>query len=301
MSTDRWPRVFAALLVTAFALEAATPGQEAYQAGYRAYMAGNWVEAVEKMRRALQEDPHEGVQRFKDRGLNKVDYFPQLYLGLALQKLGRDSEAIQALRESARQGVVPASDYAVLLSKPLRELEARLARLPQPAATEPPVAKPPPPETAPVGPHPAEAVVAKAERGPAVQVPGRPLAQQGGKTATASSFPAPALRPTARTAPETNDVSADSMQALRDGIRAYFAGSYEKAEARLRPHVGLPSARLFLAYSMAGRFLVTGRKDNLLVAEARDHFVRAMHDGAHPPPGDVISPAVQKVLSQSLP
>lgn len=301
MSTDRWLRAFAVLLTTALALEAATPGQEAYQAGYRAYMAGNWVEAAEKMRRALQEDPREGLQRFKDRGLNKVDYFPQLYLGLALQKLGRDSEAIQALRESSRQGVVPASDYAVLLSKPLRELEARLAPSPQPAATETPVATPPSLESPPVRGSAADAIVAEAGKRQPIAVSTPAYTPRVGKTAAVQSLPIPALRPTARTALDTNTASPDSAQALRDGIRAYFAGSYEKVEARLRPHVGFPPARLFLAYSMAARFLVTGRRDSLLVAEAREHFARAMHEGAHPPAGDVISPAVQQVLSQSSP
>lgn len=299
MFTDRRLCVLAVVLSTALALEAATPGQEAYQAGYRAYMAGNWVEAAEKMRRALQEDPREGVQRFKDKGLNKVDYFPHLYLGLALQELGRDSEAIQALRESSRQGVVPASDYTVLLSKHLRELEARLARSPQPSAM--PLATPPSPESPPMSGSAADAIVAEAGKRHPIAVSTPVYTPRMGKTAAVPSFSIPALRPTARTPLDRNAVSPDSTQALRDGIRAYFAGSYEKAEARLRPHVGLPPARLFLAYSMAARFLVSGKRDSLLAAEARDHFARAMHEGAHPPAGDVISPAIQQVLSQSGP
>jgi hypothetical protein len=55
------------LLIATRTLEAAAPGQEAYQAGYRANMAGNWAEVVGKMRRAIQDDPREGIQRFKDR------------------------------------------------------------------------------------------------------------------------------------------------------------------------------------------------------------------------------------------
>ncbi len=299
MFTDRNFRALALSVLLASALEAATPGQEAYQAGYRAFMAGKWEQAVEGMRRAIQEDPREGKQRFKDKGLNKVDYFPQLYLGLALQELGRDVDALEALRESARQGVVPASEYAILLSRHLRELEARLAPPSQPIPTITPLATPPPPPL-PAKPDSVQnAVIAESGRQLPVETPTRGARPRAVRSVASQTPRTPLPRPTISEPHALDAASVDSIQALRDGIRAYFAGSFEVAEGKLRPHVGYPPARLFLAYSMASRYLMTGKKDAALATEARDHFKRAKADGAQPPPGDVISPAVQLVLSES--
>lgn len=97
-------RTCLAVLVDAFGPgSSATPGQEAYVEGELAYLAGDAARAVDRLRRAVAEDPVEALERFRYRGLNREDYLPRFYLGLALAALGRTDAARAELVESRRQ------------------------------------------------------------------------------------------------------------------------------------------------------------------------------------------------------
>ena len=59
--------------------------------GLRAFDAGDYATAAARMRAALAEDPREATERFRYRAQNREDYFPHLWLGLSLEKLGESA------------------------------------------------------------------------------------------------------------------------------------------------------------------------------------------------------------------
>lgn len=244
-----------------------TPGQERYVEGVRAFDRGDYPSAAAAMRAALAEDPTEAAARFRYKGLNREDYFPHLYLGLSLEKLGQTAPARASLRESRRQGAVaarPALD---------RLLDAALLRL------EPPPEPPTP--TTPARPAPAATLP------PAAPTP----------SATEPAVPSPALPATRQAAPPPPPPVRAGPEGVRSGIRAFFQADYASAEVLLSPEApGRPVARLFLAYALAGRFLLGGEGDQALLARARAEHARALADGARES-GRFVSPAVLRVLS----
>jgi hypothetical protein len=265
----------AAALVFHIALPAAaqkaTPGQVAYVEGVRAFDAGDYSTAAARMRTALAEDRAEAPSRFRYKGQNQEDYFPHLWLGLSLERLGDREGALGALRESQRQGAVDARPAL------LRILSAALARLTPPT----PSPAPPTPSPSPI---------------PVLPVPGASPAQKSPIPATPVATPAVARTEARRsTGPPTSPVppAVGSQSAVRAGLRAFFRGDYEGAERLLSPEAGRsPVARVFLAWSLGGRYLLDGSRDPMLLSRARQEYAAALLAGAPATGGRWVSPSI---------
>ncbi|MEO7920241.1 MAG: hypothetical protein ABIT01_12320 [Thermoanaerobaculia bacterium] len=280
-----------ALLLATMPAAAAEPtaGQRSYVAALNAFDSGEYARAAGLFRTALTEDSNEGLSKFvaSSGSLNRVDYFPHLYLGLSLAKSGSAKEAIRELEESRRQGAV--------LTKPglSRILDTTLRRLqPAPEATKAAdlVATVPTPIPVPAAPTRTPlSVVLSSVPSPVppvrtvVSVPTRPVtmvseAKDKDKT----------HRP----------LRKDVAEGGRDGLRLFFAGDFGGAEKRLSPLVdSLPVARLFLAYSLASEALLAGQATGAQARSARDEYRRAQEAGAPRSTDALVSPAVRRLLA----
>ena len=255
----------------------ASPGQVAYVDGLRAFDAGDYATAAGRMRTALAEDPAEATARFRYRAQNAEDYFPHLWLGLSLEKLGDRAGARTALEESLRQGAAQARPALQ------RIVSAALSRLtpPAPAPTSPHPSQAPPPPQAPVPtePSPVAAPARPTPSAPAVRAP----------TVSADPLARPARAP----AEASTVAPGASAVALRSGLRAFFRGDYESAERLLAPEAGRsPVARVFLAWSLGGRYLLGGSLDPELLSRARKEYADALLAGAPATGGRWVSPSI---------
>lgn len=252
----------------------ASPGQVAYVEGLRAFDAGDYAAATARMRVALSEDPVEGTARFRYRAQNAEDYFPHLWLGLSLEKLGDADGARRSLGESKGQGAVRARPALE------RILAAALARLapPTPLPTVPPTA---PTDSVPGSPEAVEGPTAIPARPsvPETQVPAVPRAEAASSVPTRGPSPAGA--------------SSAATGALRSGLRAFFRGEYGAAESLLAPESARsPVARLFLAWSLGGRYLLAGSRDGELLSRARAEYAAALLAGAPSSGEPWVSPSI---------
>ncbi len=247
-----------------------SPGKVAYVDGLRAFDAGDYAGAAARMRTAVAEDPVEETAKFRYRAQNAEDYFPHLWLGLSLEKLGDADGARRSLGKSKEQGAVRVRPTLE------RILDAALVRLTPP--TPPPS---PQPEPAPVL---VEAVVGPTETParlapPATRVPAGPAA--------AVASPAPTPVSSAALA------SAAPSVAVRSGLRAFFRGDYEGAERLLAPEAARsPVARVFLAWSLGGRYLLIGSRDGELLSRARAEYAAALLAGAPSTGEPWVSPSI---------
>lgn len=278
-------------------------GKRSYVDGVRAVEDGEYESAVRKLREAVKDDPVEGLRKFRGSGVNYEDYFPHLYLGLALEKLGRATEAQSELEESQRQGVSrgKAKVYALLVAALDRAQAAAATTIAQVRPTAAPTAPPPPPTSTPrvVPPTPPVAL-------PTATAPPRPFPTALRPTALPTEPPrlpvTPTPRPTIIPIPPPEPVGTAPSPAvladLKSGIRAYFHGDFESAIRVLTPRrEASGTARLFLAYALAGKYLVGGPgRDEQLLARAREEYRSAA--GARQPEreGQLISTAVRTIL-----
>jgi hypothetical protein len=271
MARRALPALLAVLLAASpAASQKASPGQVAYVEGVRAFDAGDYATAAARMRTALAEDPREATARFRYRAQNAEDYFPHLWLGLSLEKLGDRSGALPVLRESQRQGAVEARPALQ------RILSSALARLtpPTPVSTAPPPPSPIPAATLP------EPTPVPAPR--ATPTPGT-LPVPIGVPARLSPVPAAVA-----TAPP-----ASSPTTVRAGLRAFFHGDYAGAERLLAPEAARsPVARIFLAWSLGGRYLLEESRDAGLLSRARAEYAAALLAGAPTTGEPWVSPAI---------
>lgn len=251
-----------------------SPGQVAYVDGLRAFDAGDYAGAAARMRTAVAEDPVEATTKFRYRAQNAEDYFPHLWLGLSLEKLGDADGARRSLGKSKEQGAVRVRPTLE------RILDAAVLRLTPP--TPPPTPLPSPrPEPAPVL---VEAVLGPTETParlapPATRVPAGPAA--------AVASPAPTPVSSAAVA------SAAPSVAVRSGLRAFFRGDYEGAERLLAPEAARsPVARVFLAWSLGGRYLLIGSRDGELLSRARAEYAAALLAGAPSTGAPWVSPSI---------
>ncbi len=226
-----------------------TPGQKAYMDGVRAYDSGDHPSAVRLLRAAIQEDPAEGLRKFRYRGLVAEDYLPHFHLGLALAEVGDPAAARASLAESERQGIIRerAASYRVL-QVTMRKLEP-----PPPVPTSIPPAIPASPRPTP------EATV------------GAFSVQRAAPAPVAAALPASTRGP----APAARSVAgeAEAKEALREGLRSFFRAEYGQAARRLEPLAGrYPVARRFLALSLAARYVLEGRRDAALLGRAREDW-----------------------------
>lgn len=254
----------------------ATPGQVAYVEGVRAFDAGDYAKAAERMRVALAEDAVEATARFRHRAQNPEDYFPHLWLGLSLEKRGDLEGARAALAESDRQGAVHARPTL------RRILSAALVRLTPP--TPVPTATPrPEPAATPPAPLPAPEPTPGPVPGGALTIPApTPVASRRvAATPVVRELPAP-----------------DGRAAVAAGVRAFLRGDYEGAEKLLAPEAARsPVARLYLAFSLGGRVLLLGKPaDDELLRRARGEYAAALLAGAPLEPGPWVSPAIAELL-----
>ncbi|MRR12726.1 hypothetical protein EG835_09775 [bacterium] len=80
---------------------------------------------------------------------------------------------------------------------------------------------------------------------------------------------------------------------MRSGLRAFFRGDYGSAERLLAPESGRsPVARVFLAWSLGGRYLLEGSRDAELLSRARTEYAAALLAGAPATGGRWVSPSI---------
>ena len=106
--------VFGAVLVLWAAL--ATPVRadfwyRHYENAEEALAAEDWRLAIEELNQALERKGDSG-HRVRTYGMNVVDYFPYLKLGIAYYRLGQHEAALEAFATEERLGVVERSDGA---------------------------------------------------------------------------------------------------------------------------------------------------------------------------------------------
>lgn len=269
----------------------ATPGQKAYMEGLRSYELGDYPAAAEKLRAALREDPAEGLRKFRYQGLNFEDYLPHFYLGLSLEKLGQAEKALEALRESDRQGAVRGKPGSS------RILSSALERIMR--ATAPPTPLPATP--VPAAPTAAPSPVAEVRPQPGPTTPPGPTPQPVIPTAVARQLPKGSPVPVESPgAPAPAVPSGERQAALREGLRAFFRGEYTQAARRLEAlGGGVPAARAFLALSLAGSYVLGGAKDAALLERARAEMAAARAAGASFPEPDVIPPKLRQLTGAS--
>lgn len=291
-----------ALLAAPVALALSDAAKKAYLEGVRAVEDEEYETAVRKLRDALRDDAAEGVRKFRGTGVSYEDYFPHLYLGIALDKLGRAAEAEKELEESQRQGVSRERGAVYRrLTASLEHAHAAAAAVAQLRPTAAPTTPPPPP------PPPTRAAAQ-----PTVPIP---------TPTPASQRPVPTLRPTVlptttpivsptvgRTVipippPEEHAAptpSAEVVADLKNGIRSYFRGDFDGAIRVLeRRRESSGTARLFLAYALAGKYLIDGpARDEKLLARAREEFHAAQGAGVALREDRLISRAVRTILEK---
>lgn len=270
----------------------ATAGQRAYLEGVRAYEVGDYTTAVTKMREALKTDSSEALRKFRATGLKEEDYLPHFFLGLSLEKTGAREEALTELRESERQGAVRGKPGSLrLLTAALSRLAPPPTRVPEvPAATPTPTIAVPSVSspTATAVPEPTREVVRVAPT--ATRVPSSVPAWP-----TAKATARPTATPTAVPVPAASD--GEKEASLREGLRAFFRAEYRQAAVRLEPLAEVnPTARRFLAFSLAGRYILEGRRDSALLTRARAENEKAVAFGGGFPSPELIPEAIRETL-----
>jgi hypothetical protein len=289
--------------------------------------------AVKRLRDAIGNDGKEGAQKFRGTGINYEDYFPHYYLGTCLDKLGQGSEALRELQESERQGAIKqrAGLYRSLSASLKRLASAIPSAQPTPivialvrptAAPTPPAIPTAPPErtsvprrTPPATSVPAAQPTARPRptvTAPISPAPTRPVPTLAAPVSTRPMpTPVPTPAPTAvrpvptRPAPaptkEEVRIPDDTLTELRSGIRSYFHGNFDDAITRLEGCITRSNtARFFLAYSLAGKYLLMGpEKDQHLLTRAREVYQKARGGGAKPQGETLISGAITAILEKN--
>ena len=289
--------------------------------------------AVRRLREAIASDSREGAKKFRGTGINYEDYFPHYYLGVCLEKLGQGGEALREFQESERQGAIKSgSSLARSRSESLRRLAsavqptpvvvAQARPTPAPTNAPPPTPLPTAPPQRTVVPRPTSVTIVLPTAPPAARPtatePARPAATRPPPTQvpaqakptmvpTPSPHPEPTRpisSPPAPTAPAPKEevrIPDDTLADLRSGIRSYFLGNFDDAITRLQAcEARSNTARYFLAYSLAGKYLLMGReKDPRLLEQARAEYRKARSGGTKAPAETLISGAVMTILEQS--
>lgn len=278
---------------------AETAGQKEYRDAVRSIDDGDYEIAVRKLRTAIKEDGAEGTAKFRTTGMNFEDYLPHYYLGVALEKLGQNEEALKELSASESQGAVRKKDK---LYRNLQTLVQKLQaiRVAQ-AQVRPTATPPPPPATATPRPAPTAAPI-RIERPTAA--PPIPPPPPGGPTTAPTrtllriSPPPSSSPPPAGPTSTARETDIATREALRKGIRSYFKADYGGAVAALEPIAQRsPAAELFLSYTLASQYLLAGKKDQAVLSRAQSEYEAAKKSGAPRPEPSLISPSVLHILT----
>ena len=118
---SRAARALLLCLVTASAA-VATP-KETHKRGLEAIGAGRWQDAARFFREAIAERPQEKVRALG------ADYLPHYYLGVAWSELERCRSALDAWKESTRQGQIQKSDLDGELHRRKKLCQDQLQRI----------------------------------------------------------------------------------------------------------------------------------------------------------------------------
>lgn len=290
------PRLFLAalglLLATAPALSQAIlppdAAARAFDEGRDAVRKGRYADGVRLLQQALatgHTQPKEqlGTTRgFVDR------YDPHYWLGVAYMETGDDTRARDALLRSRAAGLVERWPEG-------RDLADRLTRLDQREAARRPRPTDPPPAPSPIPPptRPPETA--------AVSIPAEGFTSPGAtpvpERSRTPATPAPG-------APErlVVPVPAAELAELAPALRALQAASWSEVDtalARFRERApGAPLADLVDAVAKGSRYLLEGRADASLLAEARRLLQSyRKRGGARRPEEVLVSPALASVLS----
>jgi tetratricopeptide (TPR) repeat protein len=214
---------------------------------------GRYREAIPKLEEAIQTGHEKPQERFGT-SRHAVDFYdPHYWLGRALMELGDEAGALAHLRASESGGRFPERRETDDRARRVAELERREAARRLPPAREPtpppvpsPTAAPavPTPETVPPGSTPATASPASTNPTP---IP-------------ASTAPPPA-------------VSSPSPARLSEALASLAAGDFAEAVTRVRAERRLsPGAReldLVEAAALGGKYVLEGRREAALLANAR--------------------------------
>lgn len=236
-------------------------------------------EAVPKLREALATGHEKPQERFGT-SRHSVDYYdPHYWLGRALMELGEEAEALVHLRASASAGRSPDRRETADRDRRIVELERREAARREPPAREP--ARP--------SPTPAPALPAPAPT-PVVPEPAR------------DAPPPPLLAPaTVEPVPATPSPPAAPAARLEEVLGALSAGDFDRAAESLRAERRrAPGAReldLVEAAVLGARYVLEGRRDDALLAAARERLVSFRDKGGSArAEATLLSPSLRALL-----
>lgn len=252
---------------------------DSYQAGLDAFARKDFGAAAEAFRQAIRREPSE-QRRLHISGTFFHEYYvPHFFLGLALKELGDGPGARAELLLSRGQGLVSQHPtYGPRLAAAVSELDARAISAAPPPAN---------PFAIPAGAGAGTAAVAATPRPGAAAPPG-----------SASGPPAAAAARTA--SPAGGEPGSETRIVLRNGVRSFFRGDYEDSVKTLSglSDAGNETARLFIAFALAGGALAGGREAGPDLPRARALF-ESLPPRARPrkPPG--VSSRILEALGAS--
>jgi tetratricopeptide (TPR) repeat protein len=315
------------MIASAEALAQADRHMAPYRSGFNAFNLFRWEKAAEEMRKAIAANPSESGKDVHIQLLTWKPYVPHFYLGISLAKLGRCEEAIPALEETLRQGVLPDTrGFRERAEATLTECRAASPRRPAPQT----VARDEQPEQLDERPAstttaaPSDATAAVHEPGPRDAVapvpapfqtpPAAEPVKDRGRSVSAEEH----AQPPARTQPDSrrqteapaSDLllsapAAEIPAPLVSAVDSYLRGKYADAvrildgltitDVKQRAHV-----LLFRAASLHALFLLGQARDGSLEARASRDLAefRRLRPGAAADPR-VFSPRFLELLRQT--
>lgn len=255
-----------------------------YLRGRELVEQGLFREAVPRLEEALATGHVLPQERFGT-SRHPVEYYdPHYWLGRALMELGQEEQALSHLRASAAGGTFPDRRETEDRARRIAELERReAARRAPPPRTPTPV--PPPPTPPPVAPTPElrpPDPLPTASPTPPVPTPG-PVATPTYPAAAPSAGPAPA------------------PAALAGALAALASGDFDGAAERVRSERRRGSASreldLVEAAALGGRYVLEGRRDEALLAAARQRLSSfRQRGGSARAEATLLSPSLRALL-----
>ena len=234
---------------------------ESYDEGLRAVESKNWNDVVTKMTEAINKNPKEN-RKERSYGANFFPYHPYYYRGIAYFNLGKYEQAIADLQRALGVGRVNLGtpDSWVLRAEQRMAMGmggGQQTPPPPPTATQAVVVPPPPPP-------PTQVVVVPpptTTRPPVVPPP----------TTT---------RPPVTTTPVTTPVTAGTLKAkVRDALRAYFNGDFQRSELALdllsKEQGSNAMIWAFLGASKYNTYILSGESNGSMKLGAEEAFRKA--------------------------
>jgi len=218
---------------------------ESYDDGLKAVESKQWNEVIARMTEAINKNPKEN-KRERSYGANFFPYHPYYYRGIAYFNLGKYEEAIADLQRALGVGRVNLGtpDSWVLRAEQRMAMGMGGTQTPPPPTATQVVVIPPPPTTT---------------RPPVVPPP----------TTTRPPVTTPPLA--------TTDPGALKAK-VRDALRSYFNGDFQRSEMALDLLSKEQSANAmiwaFLGASRYNNFILSGESNTSMKSGAEDAFRR---------------------------